>query len=139
MTIPIHTDEKLAELRETPKRVINPRAQWTNKPSRAPIYRQRSFKASPESDEAVRFEIYQREHLRDPTDFSCGIAVVLGDGSRLTLARYDGSSQTRGDFVRAAHPPSHGESHDRGTKAGTPCQAHGSLPDRGERLGRSPR
>ena len=103
MTIPIHTDEKLAELREMPKRVINPRAQWTNKPSRAPIYRQRSFKASPESDEAVRFEIYQREHLRDPTDFSCGIAVVLRDGSRLTLARYNGSSHEHGAISFEPH------------------------------------
>ena len=103
MTIPLHTEEQLTELRAMPKRVTNPRAKWTQKPGGAPIYRQRSFKACGEADEKSRFEIYQREHLEDKTDFSAGIAAILRDGSRLTLARYNGSSHEHGDIAYKPH------------------------------------
>ena len=105
MTIPVHTEDQLTALQEMPKRVTNPRAQWTQKPSSAPTYRQRSFKACGVSDENARFEIYQRVHLEDATDFSAGIATILPDGSRLMLARYNGSSHEHGDI--AFHPHIH--------------------------------
>ncbi len=103
MPVPLHTDEQLTALREVPKRVLNPRAQWTEKPGGAPAYRQRSYKACGETDETLRFEIYQRESLHDPTDFSSGIAAILRDGSRLMLARYNGFSHEHGDIVFAPH------------------------------------
>ena len=49
------------------------------------------------------FDIFQREHLRDETDFSAGILVRLPDGSRLTLARYNGSSHEHGEISWQAH------------------------------------
>ena len=103
MTIPLHTEEQLAELRAMPKRVTNPRAQWTQKPSGEPAYRQRSFKVCGDADEKARFEIYQREHLEDKTDFSSGVAAILRDGSRLMLARYNGSSHEHGDIAYKPH------------------------------------
>ena len=103
MRIPVHAEEQLAALQAMPKRVINPRAKWTEKPTVAPAYRQRSFKARAESDEKIRFEIYQREHLEDATDFSSGIAAILRDGSRLILARYNGSSHEHGDIAYEPH------------------------------------
>ena len=103
MAIPVHTDEQLAELRSMPKRVENPRAQWTEKPTGAPAYRQRSFKVCGQADEKSRFEVYQREHLEDKTDFSSGIAAILRDGSRLMLARYNGSSHEHGDIEYEPH------------------------------------
>ena len=103
MPIPVHTDEQLAELRAMPKRVTNPRAYWTEKPSGAPAYRQRSFKVCAEADEKSRFEVYQREHLEDKADFSSGIAAILRDGSRLMLARYNGSSHEHGDIAYQPH------------------------------------
>ena len=97
------TEDQLHELRATPKRVTNPRAQWVNKPRQTPIHRQRSFQLSSEAEEDHRFEIYQRENLHDAEDFSTGIAAVFPDGTRLTLARYNGSSHEHGDIRFRPH------------------------------------
>ena len=69
----------------------------------APVHRQRSFKAVAEEGEEARFEIYQRQSLLDDDDFSCGIAHVSLDGSRLTLARYNGPGHEHGDIIYRPH------------------------------------
>ena len=112
MTIKLYTDEELKELRDTRKQVTNPGARWLEKPTRKPGHRQRSFKASNEQDgnlvaddgERVhRFEIYQRQNIRDNQDFSCGIAFLPPGGSRLTLARYNGPSHQHEDISYQPH------------------------------------
>lgn len=41
--------------------------------------------------------------MQDEADFSCGIAYVSLDGSRLTLARYNGPSHEHGDIAYRCH------------------------------------
>ena len=83
MTTKLYTDEELKELRDMPKQVTNPGVHWRKKPTHKPVHDQRSFKASSEGDENLRFEIYQRQSLRDDQDFSCGICLPAA--WRLTL------------------------------------------------------
>ena len=112
MTIKLYTDKELKEFCDMRKRVTNPGARWLEKPTRKPVHRQRSFKASSEQDENLvagegepvhRFEIYQRQNLRDDKDFSCGIAYLPHGGSRLTLARYNGPSHQHEDIDYRTH------------------------------------
>ncbi len=90
MPIRLYSNEELDSLRAMRKTVSNPGARWTEKPTSAPAHRQRSFKATAEDEATARFDIYQRQSLKDAAAFSCGIALVSADGSRLTLARYNG-------------------------------------------------
>ena len=64
---------------------------------------QRSFKARGGGDEQFIFEIYQRQNIQDDADFSCGIVHVALDGSRLTLARYNGPGHEHGDILYRPH------------------------------------
>ena len=114
MTIKLYTDKELREFCDMRKRVTNPGARWLEKPTRKPVHRQRSFKASSEQDENLvagegepvhRFEIYQRQNLRDDKDFSCGIAYLPHGGSRLTLARYTSATKILENQVRSALRP----------------------------------
>ena len=41
--------------------------------------------------------------MQDEADFSCGIAHVSIDGSRLTLARYNGPGHEHGDIAYRCH------------------------------------
>ena len=86
-----------------PKRVTNPNARWSEKPSASPVHRQRSFKVRTDSETGPRFELYQRQNLLDQADFSCGIAYLPLDGSRLMLARYNGPSHEHGDIAYQPH------------------------------------
>ena len=99
----LYTDEELVQLRSMRKRVSNPNPRWLEKPTRAPVHKQRSFKAVGEGGEERRFEIYQREGLLDRSDFSCGIVYVALDGARLTLARYNGPGHEHGDILYRPH------------------------------------
>lgn len=103
MTATLYTDEELVALCSMPKRVTNPNARWSEKPTRAPVHKQRSFKARGEASEESRFEIYQRQNVRDTEDFSCGIAYLPLGGSRLTLARYNGPGHVHGDISYRPH------------------------------------
>ena len=103
MTTRLYTDEELDSLRAIRKLVANPGSRWSEKPARAPVHRQRSFKAVGETGDEPRFEIYQRHNIQDDADFSCGIAHVSLDGSRLTLARYNGPGHEHGDIYYRPH------------------------------------
>ena len=98
MSTRLYTDDELDALRSMPKRVNNPRARWTGKPG----HRQRNFQITGEPDEA-RFQVYQRQNVRDDHDFSCGIAYLPRGGARLTLARYNGPSHIHGDIAYRPH------------------------------------
>ena len=99
----LYTDEELRALRNMPKRIDNPGSRWSEKPAGAPAHRQRSFKARGGGDEQPIFEIYQRQNIQDDDDFSCGIVHVAFDGSRLTLARYNGPGHEHGDILYQSH------------------------------------
>ena len=101
MTTHLYTDDELDLLRTTRKKVVNPGAHWSDKPAGAPAHRQRSFKGHGEDDS--RFEIYQRQNIMDGADFSCGIALLLPNGSKLTLARYNGPGHEHGDIFYRPH------------------------------------
>ena len=51
----------------------------------------------------MRFAIYQRQNLLDPSDFSCGIRCYRVGTTLLTLARYNGPSHLHGDIRYQAH------------------------------------
>ncbi len=70
MTIRLYTDDELAKLCSTPKRVTNPGARWVPKPG----HEQRNLQVTSLEGEAVRFSIYLRQNEQDERDFSCGIA-----------------------------------------------------------------
>lgn len=99
------TDEELIGLRELPKKVRNPGAHWSEKPTGHPAHRQRTLKATGTSADGRehRFLIYQRENLRDEPSYSCGIVYLPPSGPRLTLARYNGPSHRHGDIRYKTH------------------------------------
>lgn len=101
MTVRLYTDGELEELRSMPKRVSNPGARWVTKPG----HKQRNFQVVGREDTSERFAVYQRQSERDEKDFSCGIAYLPQGGTRLTLARYNGSSHVHGGI--AYHPHIH--------------------------------
>ena len=102
MNLKLYTDEEIAELRSTPKRVTNPNARWLKKPKLKPAHRQRNFKGSGK-DREIRFSVYLRQNLTDENDFSCGISYRPRGSSSLTLARYNGSSHPHGDISYRPH------------------------------------
>ena len=99
----LYTEEELDTLCAMPKRIDNPGSRWSGKLAGAPAYWQRSFKARGGGDEQSIFEIYQRQNIQDEIDFSCGIVHVAFDGSRLTLARYNGPGHEHGDILYRPH------------------------------------
>ena len=52
-----YTDDELRELSRLPKKVTNPGARWSEKPSEHPVHKQRIFQAtaSTEDDRQLRF------------------------------------------------------------------------------------
>ena len=64
MTTRLRTDDELELLRAMRKRVTNPGARRSDKPTGAPVHRQRSFKVRGEDDRESRFEVYQRRKYR---------------------------------------------------------------------------
>lgn len=103
MNIRVYTKAELDALRTMPKRVINPRARWSEKPKAKPAHRQRNFQAVGQQKETDRFEIYQRQNLTDDKDFSCGIRYLPRGAPPVTLARYNGPSHTHGDIMYRPH------------------------------------
>jgi len=99
----IYTDEEIRVLRETPKRVTNPKARWLKKPKDRPGHFQRTYIAVSDEDEKNRFQIYQRKNLVDGKDFSCGISFLPPGSGSLTLARYNGGGHRHGDIVYHPH------------------------------------
>ncbi len=103
MNTRLYSDGELTALRSMPKRIINPRARWSEKPRERPVHRQRNFQASGQQDEEARFSVYQRQNLNDDSDFSCGISYLPPSGPSLTLARYNGPSHEHGDIAYRPH------------------------------------
>ncbi len=100
-----YTDEELRDLARLPKRVTNPGARWSEKPTEQPVHRQRMFRATASSDDGrdFHFQIYQRQNLLDAANYSCGIAYLPASGPRLTLARYNGSNHEHGPIRYRPH------------------------------------
>ena len=103
MNTKLYTDEELAALRSIPKKITNPGARWSEKPKGRPAHRQRNFQASGGQDDEVRFSVYQRQNLKDNSDFSCGISYLPPGGQDLTLARYNGPSHPHQDISYRPH------------------------------------
>ena len=103
MNIRIYTDEELSELQVMPKRVLNPKARWIEKPGGRPVHRQRTYKVYGQSYQSVEFLVYQRQSIEIDCNFSCGISYLTPGSRPLTLARYNGPSHTHGEIVYQAH------------------------------------
>ena len=100
-----YTDEELRILCELPKRIANPRARWSEKPTEHPVYKQRIFKAEGTTDDGRnhRFLVYQRENLRDQLSYSCVIVYLPYGAPKLTLARYNGPNHQHGNIRYKPH------------------------------------
>lgn len=82
------SDQQIAELIATPKRVINPGLK--PKPQKSSM--QVTYELV-EVHGARRFSLYLRSNPRDPESFSCGLSYVLdGPDKMVTLCRYNGSN-----------------------------------------------
>ena len=86
-----------------PKRFLNPRAHWVEKPSNRPAHRQRNFKLTGQSDGDKNFSLYQRQSLINDCDFSCGISYLTRGARPLTLARYNGPSHIHEEISYQTH------------------------------------
>ncbi|WP_419949136.1 hypothetical protein [Candidatus Palauibacter sp.] len=100
-----YSDDELRDLRQLPKRVTNPGARWSDKPSAHPVHKQRIFQATGTAEDRrqLRFLIYQRQSLRDEPSYSCGIVYLPPGGPRLTLARYNGPNHQHRDIRYKPH------------------------------------
>lgn len=98
-----YTDESLTELRLMPKKAINPKARWAEKPVEMPVHRQRIYKLRSTVEPIVKFQVYQRQNIRDNKDFSCGIHCIMINGDRIVLARYNGSNHIHEDIRYCPH------------------------------------
>ncbi len=100
-----YTDDELRDLARLAKRVTNPGARWSEKPTGQPLHKQRIFRATAttEAGRKLQFLIYQRENLRDELNYSCGIVYAPVGGPRLTLARYNGSNHVHGEIHYRPH------------------------------------
>ncbi len=95
-------EKRLAWLKELPKVLVNPKAQWINKKG----HFQKSYIAKAESETGeneLEFHIYMRQSIKVSDDYSCGISI---HGEK--MARYNGSSHihrnTQCDEYPAAVP-----------------------------------
>ena len=115
-----------------PRKVTNPGAHWSKKPSMYPVHRQRILQATAttEDNRELRFLIYQRQSLQDGLSYSCGIVYLPPGGPRLTLARYNGPSHQHGEIRYKPHiHPGYGDSHPRRKEAGTCGRGNDALRD----------
>ena len=100
-----YSDDQIQIFKNLPKRITNPKAHWSLKPSQNPLHRQRIFKAKGTMEDGLehRFIIYLRESLRDNLSYSCGIAYHQIGAPNLTLARYNGPSHRHGNISYKTH------------------------------------
>ena len=103
MNVRPYTKAELDALQSMSKRVTNPGARWSDKPTAQPAHRQRNYKVVGSGGKDDRFSIYQRQNLADESDFSCGIAYLSRGGPPLTLARYNGPSHEHGAIAYRPH------------------------------------
>lgn len=92
------SDVDLEKHRTVRKTVSNPRAQWTNRRG----HKQLSYKAQ-SIDASTNYRIYARQNTNDPSDFSCGLALIHQGKKPLTLVRYNGASHAHGDIHYRCH------------------------------------
>jgi hypothetical protein len=84
------TDDKIADLLNCPKILVNPQTRARLKDG----HKQLNYKAVATNSSKYQFEIYLRQNLREgmEDDFSCGISWIAPNGETLTLKRYNGAS-----------------------------------------------
>lgn len=76
------TDERIAELTQLPKRVLNPGARWRE----IGRHRQVNFEALSRNG-AASFEVFCRQSLRMADSFSCGLRWIAPSGEGVHLVR----------------------------------------------------
>ncbi len=82
--MPLITDEQIAHLKALAKTVTNPRAREISKARH--LERNYTVKAGREE-----FKLYTRQSVLIHDNFSCGLSWTAPDGTKFTLARYNGS------------------------------------------------
>jgi len=84
------TDDKIADLLNCPKHLVNPQVKSKIKDG----HEQVNYRAKALDNSDHEFEIYKRQNLREgmEDDFSCGISWISPNGETLTLKRYNGPS-----------------------------------------------
>ena len=100
-----YTDREIKNLCELHKSIKNPNPHWRKKPRECPTYEQRTYNVEGITEYGLkcRFLVYQRMSLRDVHNYSCGIIYLPQNGSRLTLARYNGANHKHKDIRYKPH------------------------------------
>ena len=95
------SDDELEFHRSVSKRVTNPQAEWkTNDRVR---HKHRIFNLVSEDNNKNKYILYQRQNLRDFSDFSCGLSLVQHGGRPVSLIRYNGANHQHGDILYTCH------------------------------------
>lgn len=81
------TDEEISSLQSKGKVVTNPKAK--SREQRKSVQANYSVETL-EGQE--KFELYTRQNLMDPENYSCGLIYKHPSGAHITLARYNGSN-----------------------------------------------
>ncbi len=84
------TDDKIADLLNCPKKLVNPNARSKEKEG----HEQVNYKVVALDGSNHEFELYTRQNKREGMEdsFSCGISWIAPNGETLTLKRYNGPS-----------------------------------------------
>jgi hypothetical protein len=93
------SDVLVARLRALPKRIANQKARTSNKEK----HQERNYEVSGVGES---FSIYMRQSTLVPNGFSCGSLWLAADGTKTTLARYNGSDHPHRNHIegtRADH------------------------------------
>lgn len=99
----IYSQSDLDHYQRLLKVVKNPKARWHIKPKSRPSHRQKNHRVIVQDDKSILFGIYLRQSLEKEHDFSCGIRLILADGSSLVLARYNGSGHAHKEIMFKPH------------------------------------
>jgi len=100
MSYPLYTNEQLAELETTAKKVTIPDVGWKHKPKKDPGHTERELQAEAGDH---KFTIRQRQSLGDPQNYTCGIWYWTETGAQMVLARYNGPSHRHGSIRFKPH------------------------------------
>ncbi|HDR9046246.1 hypothetical protein [Burkholderia vietnamiensis] len=95
------TDADLTEMRQTPKRIVNPSARWVSKGS----HRQKDFNVIAERDPEEKYRVFLRISEHNESVFSAGIMRIFSSGETLVLARYNGGYHPHRNVIERTKVP----------------------------------
>jgi hypothetical protein len=97
----IFTEASIEELISCPKRIKDPPSKSFREENR---HRRKDMCLESLRDPGETFDVFIRQSLEFPEDFSVGLIYRMPDGKRLTLVRYNGQHDQANDPLDLAKP-----------------------------------